>query len=75
MFAAAADRLRIGLLLAVKRGVREQLRESEHAVERGAQFVAHHREEFAFRTVGGFCLHGEMLGPGLRIFKVLVKFQ
>ena len=51
-FAAGADRAEPVALLGVHRGVEEQAGEAEHAVHRGADLVAHDREELALGAVG-----------------------
>ncbi len=55
--AAAPDHSDLLLLGVGQFGIGEQVGETEHAVERGADFVAHHGEEFALGQVcglGGF---------------------
>jgi len=45
----------------------QQLRHAQHAVHRGANFVAYHREEFSF-SAQGFVHHGEGLFERTRAF-------
>ncbi|SVJ67167.1 Uncharacterised protein [Klebsiella pneumoniae] len=56
--AGAGDGLHVGRLAAVQRGVAEQLQHAQHAVHRGANLVAHLRQEAALRLV----LHPRLLG-------------
>jgi len=52
--AAARDRAQVILLHAVEIGLRQEIGESQHAIERRANLVAHHREELALGSVGRF---------------------
>ena len=58
--AAVADGLCVITLQAVKLRVEQELGHAEHAVHRRADLVAHVREKFALRAIGGFC---NLLGP------------
>ena len=59
LFAGHADGVHPGQLLRGERGRFEDFGKPEDGVKRGADFVAHHSQEFALGAVGGF---GALLG-------------